>query len=72
MPTRKDRIIFTDGRRGIQYTDEDGRLTGVLVTHDEDGQRCSIIYDRHSDLWGGVFSLTDLRGEWRLAPQEKD
>jgi hypothetical protein len=66
MATQK--IIFDDGRLGIQTTDEDGRLTEVVVTRLADGRRCQLVYARRSDLMARVFSLNDLGNcKWQIA-----
>lgn len=62
------KIIFSDGRKGIQTTDDDGNLTEILVTVDADGNRVRQVYSRKPDLMARVYSLADLGNvTWQLA-----
>jgi hypothetical protein len=66
----KSAIKFDNGEAGYQYTDDvTGELTGVEILRTAEGEPCSQVFDRHSDVRAKVFGLSDLRahGPWKLA-----
>jgi hypothetical protein len=64
MQYQNQKIRFSDGREGRQYTAhlEDGtvRLCGVVVNKLPDGTRCEHVYSPRGCLNDGAYALADL------------
>jgi hypothetical protein len=67
---KKQKVRFTDGRRGYQYVtvhdNGDVELTGLVITRTAEGRPCKVVYDKHDDIQARVYSLYRIQGEWEL------
>lgn len=68
----KDRIVFSDGRKGFQvvnhYDDGSTDLVEVVVTRRSDGSGCRDVYAQQCDLMARVYSLGNLApATWEIS-----